>query len=270
MNVDPRSEIYRDLRRQQCGEEAKTHQSANRVLSIIKQYIEPRSVLDVGCGLGTWLQTARELGAGEVMGIEGPWLDRNAVVIDPGLIQTLDLAQPFNLGRRFDLVICIEVGEHLHATAASNFVGSLVAHGDCVLFSAAIPFQGGHDHVNEQFLDYWVKLFAKHGYRPLDIVRGHIWEDESMLWWLKQNCVLFCSERAIEANEKLKKERDVLRPMSVVHPRVYAHRLVQSNQWYKEYQEIMNLLRRGGKFKAQTQPNGSVTIERISTSAESE
>ncbi len=265
MSVDPRAEIYRDLRRQQSGEEERTHQSANQVLSIVKEYIETRSVLDVGCGLGTWLQTARELGAEEVMGIEGPWLDRKAVVVDPGLIQTIDLTQPFNLGRRFDLVICIEVGEHLQANAASDFVGSLVAHGDCVLFSAAIPFQGGHDHVNEQFLDYWVKLFAQQGYRPLDIVRGRIWDDLSMLWWLKQNCVLFCSEQAIAANENLRKERDVVRPMSVVHPRVYSHRLVQANQWYKEYQAIMNLLRQGGQFSAKIQPNGSLTIERIST-----
>ena len=63
----------------------------------------------------------------------------------------------------------------------------------------------------------------------------------------------------------MRKERDVLRPMSVVHPRVYAHRLVQANQWYKEYQEIMNLLRQGGQFSAKIQPNGSLTIERIST-----
>ena len=225
MSVDPRAEIYHNLRKQQTGEETKTHHSASRILSLIKQYIEPRSVLDVGCGLGTWLQAARELGTQEVMGIEGPWLDQNAIVVEPGLIQTLDLSQPFSLGRRFDLVICIEVGEHIQSSAASSLVGSLAAHGDCVLFSAAIPFQGGHDHVNEKFLDYWVKLFATHGYQPLDIVRGHIWEDESIHWWLRQNCIMFCSEQAIEANEQLKKDRDVKRPLSVVHPNVYLTRM---------------------------------------------
>ena len=82
-----------------------------------------------------------------------------------------------------------------------KLIATLAAHGDCVLFSAAIPFQGGHHHVNEQFLDYWIKLFAEHGYRPLDIVRGHIWEDASILWWLRQNCIVFCSDRLLEGNE---------------------------------------------------------------------
>ena len=70
-----------------------------------------------------------------------------------------------------------------------------------------------------------MKLFATHGYRPLDIVRGHIWEDESIHWWLRQNCIMFCSEQAIEANEQLKKDRDVKRPLSVVHPNVYLTRM---------------------------------------------
>jgi SAM-dependent methyltransferase len=265
MNVDPRAEIYRNLRKQQTGEEAKTHHSASRILSLIKQYIEPRSVLDVGCGLGTWLHAARELGAQDVLGIEGPWLDRNVVVIDPGLIQTVDLSQGFALGRLFDLVLCLEVGEHLHADAAPKLVGSIVAHGDCVLFSAAIPYQGGHDHVNERFLDYWVKLFAPHGYRPLDIVRAHIWDDDSIHWWLKQNCIVFCSEKAIEGNEQLKKERDVVRPLSVVHPNIYMTRMQFANQWGRENQQIMELLRKGGQFKAEPKPDGSVTLTHLPT-----
>ncbi|MGA2441860.1 MAG: methyltransferase domain-containing protein [Tepidisphaeraceae bacterium] len=265
MNGDKRTEIYHALQKQQSEYEAQTHQSASRILSLISHYIELRSVLDVGCGLGTWLKTACELGVQEVMGIEGPWLDRNAVVVDLGLIQIMDLEQPFSLGRRFDLVICLEVAEHLRPAAASNLVGALAAHGDCVLFSAAVPFQGGNHHVNEQFLDYWIKQFATQGYRPMDIVRGHIWEDTSVHWWLRQNCILFCSQQAIEGNEKLRKERDVVRPLAVVHPTLYMMWTQGATQRAKEHQNMANLLGRGGNFNAQPQPDGTLIIKRLPT-----
>lgn len=84
MSVDPRAEIYRDLRRQQSGEEERTHQSANQVLSIVKEYIETRSVLDVGCGLGTWLQTAPSLGPRRSWGSRGHgWIEKRLWLI-PG------------------------------------------------------------------------------------------------------------------------------------------------------------------------------------------
>jgi len=265
MDGDKRTEVYHAQQKQQSEYEAETHQSASRILSVIRQYFEPRSVLDVGCGLGTWLKTAREMGVQEVMGIEGPWLDRNVVVVDPGLIQIMDLEQPFSLGRRFDLVICLEVAEHLPPAAASNLVGSLAAHGDCVLFSAAVPFQGGTHHVNEQFLDYWIKQFAAQGYRPLDIVRGQIWDDASVLWWLRQNCIMFCGQRAFEGSEKLRKERDVVRPMVVVHPTLYMQWVHDAMQRAREYQNMEQLLRSGGNFNAQPQPDGTLLIKRLPT-----
>jgi SAM-dependent methyltransferase len=263
MSADPRNDIYRDLQAQQRGEEAKTRSSATRVLSIIKQYIEVRSVLDIGCGLGSWLAAAQSLGTTEILGIEGPWLDRNALVVDLNLVQVHNLDQPISLGRRFDLVVCIEVGEHLKPEAAPNLVGSLVTHGDCILFSAAIPFQGGSDHLNEQFLDYWAALFAKHGFRPVDIVRGSIWNDDSMLWWLRQNCITFCSDRLIAENEKLKKEHAVNRPLSIVLPAIYQYRVAPNANWFLEYRQIMSLLNQGGQFTVEKLPNGQVKLGRM-------
>ena len=61
-----------------------------------------------------------------------------------------NLANPVDLGRKFDLVQSLEVGEHLPKSAADTFVETLVKHGDVVLFSAASVGQGGHDHINEQ------------------------------------------------------------------------------------------------------------------------
>src|SRR6185437_16419734 len=94
-------------------------------------------------------------------------------------------------------------------------------HGDVVLFSAAIPGQGGHHHVNEQFPDYWSAHFARHGFRPLDLIRPRIWNDNAVLWWLRQNTLVFAHDRVIAGNEKLRRESLIPRPLSLVHPAVY-------------------------------------------------
>ena len=116
MGSDPRAEIYHDLHKQQMSrQEEQSHHSAMRILSLLKEYIEPRSLLDIGCGLGTWLRGPWDSGINDVMGIEGPWLNRELLVVEPSLVQVFDLEQPFSVGRRFDLVVCLEVAEHLNA-----------------------------------------------------------------------------------------------------------------------------------------------------------
>ena len=72
---------------------------------------------------------------------------------------------PLRIGRRFDLVNCLEVAEHLDASRADSFVDDLCALGDVVVFSAAIPGQGGTHHVNEQFQSYWQERFRRNGSR---------------------------------------------------------------------------------------------------------
>ena len=88
--------------------------------------IKSGSVLDVGCGRGLWLAVAAELGATETIGIEGPWIEAQSTYIALDHILTRDLELGFDLNRSFDLVMSIEVGEHLSAVAAETFVTSLV------------------------------------------------------------------------------------------------------------------------------------------------
>jgi hypothetical protein len=72
--------------------------------------------------------------------------------------------------------------------------------------------------VNEQFPEYWAALFEEHGYRPLDVIRGRIWHDAQVLWWLRQNTLLFVHDRLLENNARLQAEAAVCRPLSIVHP----------------------------------------------------
>ena len=80
----------------------------------------------------------------------------------------VDLKRPLQLERRFDLVLSLEVAEHLPEECAATFVESLIGLGSVILFSAAIPFQGGTHHVNEQWSNYWVKNFQEREYVVID------------------------------------------------------------------------------------------------------
>src|SRR5688500_16568736 len=126
MADDIRADIYRDLHGgQMAQQEALNRSSAERILGILFDYVRPQSVLDVGCGFGTWMDVAAKMGVGEVRGVEGDWLDRSQLAVDSSLVQTLDLEKSFDVGRRFDLTICLEVAEHLSEPAADPFIESL-------------------------------------------------------------------------------------------------------------------------------------------------
>jgi hypothetical protein len=86
----------------------------------------------------------------------------------------------------------LEVAEHVPATAAQTFVDCLVAHAPVVLFSAAVPGQGGDNHVNEQPYEYWRSLFADRGYRMYDFLRPQIVGTKAAHWY-RYNTFLFAT-----------------------------------------------------------------------------
>lgn len=167
--------------------------SARRILPLIRAQISVGSVLDVGCGQGAWLSVWKELGTAKVLGVDGDYVDRGRLLIDPELFQAHDLATGFDLGRRFDLVQSLEVAEHLPESSAATFVASLTRHSDLVLFSAAPKGQGGDHHVNEQSYEYWRALFRAHGYRPIELVRDLVKRDELIEPWYRYNTMLYAS-----------------------------------------------------------------------------
>ena len=257
---DQRSAIYDDLHHGQLvQQEAQNRHSAHLILSRLFGMYRPQSVLDVGCGLGTWLEVARELGVADVFGVEGGWLDKKLAKIPNHLLRTCDLEQKFDLGRRFDLVICLEVAEHLSADAATRFVESLTAHSDVILFSAAIPFQGGHHHVNEQFPDYWEARFQAWGYQVVDCIRHDIWNDDSVLWWLRQNIMVF-AKSALTTGDGPFVGRGRTGPLSIVHPGVYLWKLNEAQAASKEYYRLFELMAAGKKVSVERGPNGELRV----------
>jgi SAM-dependent methyltransferase len=260
-----RDEIYRQLHGDQLSEqEAANAASAGRILDIVMDYYRPTSVLDVGCGIGTWLKVARSRGISDIRGIEGFWLDKSKLRVEPGLVEVVDLEKNFNLGRRFDLVISLEVAEHLSESAADHFIESLTAHAPLVSFSAAIPYQGGDHHVNEQFLPYWVERFSRFNFRPVDVIRGKIWNEPTILWWLRQNAVLFVEQQLLAHNQRLCRaaEESAAYPLSLVHPEVYLHRMHIGVQAVGKMSQLADAFGKGGLFRVTVAPDGMMKITR--------
>jgi SAM-dependent methyltransferase len=185
--------------------------SAEVIVPLVVAAQHPRSVLDVGCGVGTWLDVFRTHGVDDVVGVDGPHVVLDQLEIPRDAFVAHDLREPLDLGRRFDLVVSLEVAEHLAPDRADAFVASLVAHAPAVLFSAAIPFQGGTGHVNERWPSYWADRFAGAGFAPLDIVRPAVWRDDRVAFWYAQNTLLYVEDANVGAA-----------PLDLVHPALHV------------------------------------------------
>src|SRR6202140_5313979 len=170
---------------------ASARAAAERIVPLLQQQLSPSSVLDVGCGQGAWLAVWHSHGVDDVFGVDGSYVDRTKLLFAPERFCAHDLAQPFALGRSFSLVQCLEVAEHLPESAADALIGSLVRHGEVIVFSAAPPGQGGHGHVNERSYDYWRALFSGRGYLALDFLRPRILSDPTIDRWYRYNTLLY-------------------------------------------------------------------------------
>jgi SAM-dependent methyltransferase len=169
-------------------------QSARVVVPLVLNLLKPQRVIDVGCGSGAWLAALRENGVEDVWGVDGEYLDADLLLVPPERVLRRDLTADLRLDFQCDLVISLEVAEHLAASAAARFVASLTALGPVILFSAAIPGQGGYCHINEQWPEYWARLFADQGYVPVDCIRPQIWNDSTVPFWYRQNLLLYVRE----------------------------------------------------------------------------
>ncbi len=195
-------------RRQQAG----SRRSAKAVLPLVFQAVKPQSVVDVGCGVGTWLGTARELGAVRLAGYEGSWV-KSAGYDSSIEIREANLEHPLPVDEQFDLAICMEVAEHISPARSAGLVDDLTALAPNVLFGAAIPGQGGTGHVNEKWQSEWAELFARKGYGARDIVRPKVWWKGGVEFWYRQNAILYSRGAPIVPTDRLKRVHPVMRAL---------------------------------------------------------
>ena len=197
---------------------AGSSKSAQVVVPLVLSELKVGSVVDVGCGTGTWTAEFLANGVTDVTGIDGDYIDRSTLLIPASRFDSHDLNRRIDFDRTFDLAVCLEVAEHLPASRAAGLASDLTRLAPCVLFSAAIPGQLGTKHINEQPLQYWVKLFSQLGYTCSDSIRHVIWDNEDVDWWYRQNIVYF----AREGHPILK--ADSGRALNLVHPMAFDFR----------------------------------------------
>ncbi|MEO8224300.1 MAG: methyltransferase domain-containing protein [Gammaproteobacteria bacterium] len=213
-----RDEFFRDRH-------ARTVYAAETVLGILLPALPPvSSAIDVGCGVGTWLSVLARHDVTGIQGVDGPWVDVANLAIPRENFTHHDLREDRNFGRRFDLAISLEVAEHLPPDRATGFVGWLTGLSDIVLFSAATPQQGGKNHYNEQWQDYWAALFAARDYVPADFIRAKIWNDAKIATWYRQNLLVYVRRNRLP-ELRLQHGAGVPGPLSIVHPEVFLAKL---------------------------------------------
>ena len=200
-----------------------SRESAAIAVPLVIDEIGPRSVVDVGCGLGAWIAVFSDHGATDVLGIDGPWVDQALLEVPAEAFQAADLSKPLEIGRRFDLAVCLEVAHLLEPSLAERLVLTLMSLSEVVVFSAAIPGQGGFGHLNEQWPRYWAELFAAYGYVATDPFRARLWEEPEVKWWFAQNMICFVDRPALNRLPSLGKYVCASgSPLPLVHPQCFA------------------------------------------------
>lgn len=142
-----------------------------------------KSIIDIGAGVGQWGKDLSVPYTAVDFQIPGDML-----LVENYIDWDITSNIPFPLTDRYDLALCLEVMEHISEQYAEKTIKLLTQLSDKILFSAAIPGQGGICHVNEQWQTYWANLFSKFGYYPkiLDIR-----DNPNIEIWYRNNMFLY-------------------------------------------------------------------------------
>lgn len=219
-----------------------SYASAKEIVPEVMRILSPSSVVDLGCGTGSWLKAFSEQGIKDISGIDDGELDENLLYIDKKSFLKADISRQLNLRKKFDLAISLEVAEHINLKNEGVYFNNLISLSDKILFSAAIPGQGGDDHVNERWQGYWVDKFEKAGYVAIDYLRHKFWNNKKVNFWYSQNIILFIKNN--KNNKKfINKYKEKYPIYSIVHPEMYLintrmNSLVKNNLIFKTLKKI--------------------------------
>ncbi len=192
--------------------------SAEVVVPIILEYFpDTKSVIDFGCGVGTWLSVFNQNGIEIIHGLDGEYVLKNELLIENNNFQPSDLKNEIKLENKYDIALSLEVAEHIPEDRAETFVDNLVNSSNIIVFSAAIPGQGGDDHINEQWQSYWISKFEKRGFTLKGDLKDKIWNNDNVEFWYAQNINIFIKNTIIKNHSHLINNSSSLR--DIVHPK---------------------------------------------------
>lgn len=200
--------------------------SAVEIVPILLDLFRPASVLDVGCGDGTWLSVFQRYGITDILGLDGDYVDESTLQIPATNFRRTDLSTDWDVGKLYDLTISLEVAEHIPQDRADAFVAGLTRSALIVVMSAAIPYQGGTRHVNEQWPAYWAEKFDALDYAAIDCIRPRIWTNPRVKFWYAQNTVTYIWKQLLPEFERVRSGVDKQSgyPIGLVHPELWNDR----------------------------------------------
>jgi SAM-dependent methyltransferase len=216
--------------RHQAGSSA----SARAVLPVVLDLVRPQTAIDVGCGTGGWVRVMLDRGV-DAYGIDGDYVDRAQLEIPVGRFRGCDLSRSFDVEARYDLALSLEVAEHLPPSSSNQFVRQMTMLAPVVLFSAAVPFQGGDGHINERSQTFWAEQFAAEGYDAFDVVRPILWNDETVRPWYLQNVLLYVEPDRAKRLGLGDDDRPLI--VDLVHPRLLERKIATP-----ELREVLRML----------------------------
>lgn len=207
--------------------------SAEALVPQVIELLQPKSVIDIGCANGLWLEAFAKRGV-RVRGVDGPWVPQDNLHIPRDDFRMLNLASaplPYQLaepGERFDLLVSFELLEHLPAVRADAMIEAMCRLSDTLLVSVAVPHQGGTGHINEQWPDFWVERFAARGFVAYDFLRFALWTDERIAPWYRQNVIGYFRNGVPDVvRDYFTRSISTLaeRPLPLCHPGVFSYKL---------------------------------------------
>ena len=199
-----------------------------KIVKEILKYFSPKSIVDIGCGLWTFVKIFQDSWIEITHWVDWTWVNKELLHISQKDFFEKDLEKYHNFDKKYDLALSLEVAEHLSPDSAENFVKTLTSASDYIIFSAALPNQWGQNHINEQTPMYWEKLFNKQWYKMYDVFRHIFWEDQDIFWRYKQNMFLILKEW-INLPTGLEEKT----PRYIIHPELYQEAKNSLNSPYK-------------------------------------
>jgi SAM-dependent methyltransferase len=198
------AEFYADM-------EISSVTSAKEIVPMLLNLYHPDSIVDFGCGTGAFAVEFLQNGIKDVIGYEGDWMRTAKTLLQKDRFIYVDFKDEIKPSRKYDMCLCLEVAEHIDHSSARTLISSLTALSQRIVFSAAIPHQGGNHHINEQWPEYWAHLFAEKGYILAWDPRISIWNNSKIASCYRQNLLVFEKSSESEINV----------PLSLVHPEAW-------------------------------------------------
>jgi glycosyltransferase involved in cell wall biosynthesis len=160
---------------------------AQRLAAWIADKLQPQTALDIGCGPGIYVDALRNHGIGAT------GIDPDARVDGKPHLHQRSM---FDLKDRAELVLCLEVAEHIpeeQADAVAAAVSDAVAPAGTLIWSAAHPGQGGTGHINCQPKSYWLERLEQRGLTHAPELEARLVEDMRSgyhMGWFAQNALV--------------------------------------------------------------------------------